>query len=529
MARRQASAAVARTRSTALRRSEERLRLATEASGIYSWEIDLRAQTVTYSDNVSDVTGRHPRDLAEAADTVHPNDRGLILTAFDQALASGHHIDYQVRALAPGNVYGWYHVTGIVLRDRAGAPLRAVGISQNVTAAKRAELALREREERLRFLVESVKDYAIYTVDPEGFVTSWNDGAIQMSGHTSNDVLGQPMAAFYRPHEVAAGAPQNDLRRAMATGRSEQECWRVRRDGTLLWVNEIITPLRAGGGRHLGFTVISRDLTERKRLEDALRQAYELLEQRVRERTGELGRVNVALSAENRERRAGEAAIKALFERLVSVQEEERRHIARELHDHLGQQLTALRMHIEAIRMSSVGDASLARQLEKTQQLAEELDRSIDFLTSNLRPSVLDHVGLPASLDSLVSAWSDRFGLDASFQSTGLTTPQLDEGIASNLYRITQEALHNIVKHAHAKSTSVMLEHGEHELTLTIADDGCGFDVTDDRERPAPGLGLVNMRERAFLAGGLIDLDTAPGRGTTIVVRVPIKKASPPA
>jgi PAS domain S-box-containing protein len=382
----------------------------------------------------------------------------------------------------------------------------------------RAEATLRESEERLRVLVQSVKDYAIFTLDPVGRVTSWNEGAHRLKGYTAHEILGQSISRFYQPDD--AHIPDLDMQRALTMGRSEDESWRVRKDGSRFWANQIMTPLRSSDGRHLGFTTISRDLTERKVFEDALRRAHDELEQRVQDRIADLARANALLQNEVAERRAAEAQIKALFERLVSIQEEERRRIARNIHDQLGQQMTALRMNLEALRMWADRDPPHLEQTQRAQRLAEELDRSIDFLTWELRPAALDHLGLPAALQRLLSGWSEQFGIAVEFdlpETSGLRLPRDAE---ANLYRLVQEALHNIVKHAAATHVTVLLEQRDQQVVLVVDDNGRGFVLSEAQQRPDGGLGLVSMRERALLAGGVLQIETASGRGTTISVRI---------
>jgi PAS domain S-box-containing protein len=385
-----------------------------------------------------------------------------------------------------------------------------------------AEAALRGSEERQRLMIESIKDYAIFTIDPVGLITSWNEGARRLKGYSAEEVIGRPLAMFYLPED--AGKPEREMQLALTAGRSEDESWRVRKDGSLLWVNEIMTPLRGADSRHLGFSKISRDLTERKAFEDALRGAHSELEQRVLERTSDLQRANTKLQQEILERRAAEAQIKSLFERMVSIQEEERRRIAREIHDHLGQQLTALRMNIEVAHTRLDSDPVKLAQALRTAQLAEELDRSIDFLTWELRPAALDHLGLSAALQNLVTGWSERFSIAAEFDSAGMSGVRMAPDVESNLYRVAQEALHNILKHAEAAHVTVLLQRRDDELVLVIEDDGHGFALTPAPEHVQPGsggLGLLSMRERAVIMGGTLEIETAPGRGTSIFVRVP--------
>ena len=146
---------------------------------------------------------------------------------------------------------------------------------------------------------------------------------------------------------------------------------------------------------------------ERARAEAALKQANDALEQRVLDRTAQLAASNAALEREVREHRLAEQQIKALFRRLISTQEEERRRIARDIHDQVGQQMTALRLRLEALRARAGGDPTMGAQVEGAQRLAEELDQSIEFLTSQLRPSTLDNLGLAVSLRDLVHGWGE--------------------------------------------------------------------------------------------------------------------------
>jgi len=234
--------------------------------------------------------------------------------------------------------------------------------------------------------------------------------------------------------------------------------------------------------------------------EERLRRLNEQLEERVRERTGE---------------------ISDLFKRLISVQEEERERIARNIHDQLGQQMTALRMNLEALRRKARKSRGLADQMNRTERLAEELDQSIDFLTGDLRPAALDHLGLSAALRMLVAGWSNRFGIAAGFDVSGDDRTRLPREIEANLYRVAQEALHNVIKHAGATHVSVLLERNDEETVLVVEDDGRGFDSAI--RSPQGGLGLLSMRERATLAGGQFDLESRPSGGTAIFVRIPTK------
>ena len=184
--------------------------------------------------------------------------------------------------------------------------------------------------------------------------------------------------------------------------------------------------------------------------------------------------------------------------------------------------MTALRLRLEALRARAGGDPTMGAQVEGAQRLAEELDQSIDFLTSQLRPSTLDHLGLAVSLRDLVHGWAKRFGIPAEFE-TSAPDMRLADDVETNLYRIAQEALHNVVKHAQARNVSVLLSRRDHHAMLVIEDDGRGFQSGRPvAPQSASGFGLVSMRERATLVGGELEIDSTPGAGTSIFVRVPL-------
>lgn len=290
------------------------------------------------------------------------------------------------------------------------------------------------------------------------------------------------------------------------------------------WLPREIALLEAISERMWSAVARAHDEAALRKSEAALRRAHDGLESRVRQRTAELAHSNAALQEELRDRRAAEEQIKALFECLVTAQESERRRIARDIHDQLGQQLTALRLHLDALP-SFGDDPQRPTAVGRARALAEELDHSVDFLTWHLRPAALDHLGLSDALQQLVTGWSERFGIPAEYETTGSVDGRFPADVESNLYRIAQEALHNVYKHARAHQVHVRLEHRDSHSVLTIVDDGCGFGVPNLQRAPAPtGLGLVNMRERAALCGGELEI-TSTSSGTNVRVTRPAADA----
>jgi signal transduction histidine kinase len=211
---------------------------------------------------------------------------------------------------------------------------------------------------------------------------------------------------------------------------------------------------------------------------------------------------------------------KEILQKLVGAQEDERRRIARDLHDELGQQLTALRMKLERVRSLCEND-ELCAEIDETQIIARNIDEGVDFLAWELRPSVLDDLGLFAALTKYVKEWSHHSGVPAEFVNSGKNTTRFAPETETNLYRIVQEALNNTHKHAKATEASVILDKRGDSIILIIEDDGIGFNPEHKKTR-SKGLGLLGMKERATLIGGTVEIESAPKQGTTIYVLVPI-------
>jgi PAS domain S-box-containing protein len=218
------------------------------------------------------------------------------------------------------------------------------------------------------------------------------------------------------------------------------------------------------------------------------------------------------------ERRRVEAARDDL-RRLVRVQEDERRRIARELHDTVSQLLTALLLGIRAVRDAGPLSPLALTRLDDLQRVAHELGRSARNLAVRLRPTVLDDLGLEPALGQLVGEWSAQTGLAIDFQTAGLESARLPAEVETVLYRVVQEALTNVAKHARAQQVSVVVSRHNGYVTAVVEDDGVGF---DPKSAGSDRLGLIGMYERVALVGGELDIESTPGAGTTTIARVPV-------
>jgi PAS domain S-box-containing protein len=227
---------------------------------------------------------------------------------------------------------------------------------------------------------------------------------------------------------------------------------------------------------------------------------------------------------EARERERSERARTELLGRLVFAQEDERRRIAREMHDQFGEQLTALGLRIRALKEACSGRHDLSANIAALEDVAEQLDRDVDHLIWELRPTALDDLGLRAALANYIEDWSRRVQIPAELHSAGLSTERLASELETTLYRIAQEALNNIAKHAHARHVEIILERRTDQVLLIVEDDGIGFDAGETEEERR-GFGLLGMQERAALVGATVQIESALGEGTTIFVRTPTMPA----
>jgi signal transduction histidine kinase len=230
-----------------------------------------------------------------------------------------------------------------------------------------------------------------------------------------------------------------------------------------------------------------------------------------------------ALEQRELERNRASHKLQILSQRLVEVQETERRQIARELHDEIGQSLTVAEMNLQAALQSS-GQAALTRRLEDSIQAVERVLEQVHDLSLNLRPSMLDDLGLEAALRWYTNRQAALTGLRARFRAEPLPH-RLDPIIETECFRVAQEALTNVVRHSKAQTVGVELKRVDGELHLRVRDDGVGFDVKTLRDNAVRGasLGLLSMEERASLAGGGLQFNSSPGAGTEVHAWFPCK------
>ena len=389
--------------------------------------------------------------------------------------------------------------TGVVKFDHRDARL---AIAANITERKQMEEALRESDEKLRLLVGGVQEYAILMLDLEGRVTTWNEGAERIKGYRAEEIIGQHFSKFYTPEAAALGKPALELKKAAEQGRFEEEGWRVRKDGSRFWASVVVTPLRDRTGQLRGFAKVTRDITERKQIEEQLER-----------QRSELARSNTELIAANKELEAFSYSVSHdLRAPLRSID---------------GFSLALLEDYEE--KLDAEGKDNLHRVRAATQRMGVLIDDLLDL-------SRVTRAGMKVQKVDL-SAMGRAVAAELENSQPGRRTEfHIQEGLEahadSNLMRI---ALENLLENAWkftSKRESACIEFGQTNnngsRVYFVRDDGAGFDSAratrlfgafqrfhDKNDFPGTGVGLATVQRIVQRHGGRIWAESVPGKGAT--------------
>ena len=391
-------------------------------------------------------------------------------------------------------------------------------ITLDITERKQVEQALSDSEQRFRAIVNQATA-GIVRSDEEGRSIFVNQAFCKMLGFKESELLGKTVWAYTHPDDLEENRRLFD--RLMERGLPFQlEKRFIRWDGSILWVNVSAAPILDPVGRTQSAVSVVIDITERKRAEADLQQLNQQLENRVVERTAELQTANKALE-ESRGR------LQVLSQRLVEVQEQERHALARELHDRVGQSLTALNLNLTIIndQLSNQATSHVSNRLADSMKLVTEMIDIVRDVMADLRPVVLDEYGLVAALESYLGKFETRYGIQIVFDHSRRTLPRLGAAMEMTVLRIAQEALLNIARHSQANHVNLSVQCEGNTIILTIQDNGIGITSLEE-DNQLSGHGLMIMRERAEAVGGTLQVTSLPGKGTRIEAVLPISNSS---
>jgi len=368
-------------------------------------------------------------------------------------------------------------------RDQGGQPSHLIRVSQDISTTEEghAQAALRISEERYRELFENAKD-ALYVHDLSGRYTSFNRAAEELSGFSREEILGKHFSNFVAPGSLK-NARENLCKKLDLQGETTYEIELVRKDRSRVPV-EIISRLIYENGEPVGIQGVARDITDRKRAQESLLYSR----------------------------------------RLIEAQMAERQLIARELHDEMAQILTKVRMNLQSLQGPAPPGLQPA-QIDQSLTVVDEALKRVQELALNLRPSVVDNLGLNSALRWYVDRYCQRSGVVADLQSDLEEGRRLGVELETACFQIVQEALTNIARHARATHVLVRLRCVNGSLDLRVVDNGVGFNVDAVIRGASPdmALGLRLMQEVAIAARGHFQIESASMRGTEVRASFPLK------
>jgi PAS domain S-box-containing protein len=475
----------------ALRQREFDLAEAQRIAHIGSWVTDVATNAIRGSEElyrIFEVDGTFGDKNEIFWSMVHPDDRGRISQLIAEAETNGKPFEVEYRIKTRSGQQKHIRTVGHARTDAAGAVTARFGTSQDVTRQKEAEAALKQAEDRIRLVIDTIPTMA-WSVRPDGVVDFVNRRWLDYTGLTLEEEIKKPTASVH-PEDLPR-VVENWLASKAAGKLSEDEMRLRRADGQYRWFLIRTAPLRDEHGNIVKWFGSSSDIEDRKEAEEALRRSKQQL--------------------------------RALGRRVESLQEEDRKRIAREIHDDLGAKLTALKMDLQWLERKlgepdkRANNALLDRAVAAT-ELANEAILTVQRLARELRPDVLDKLGLAAAFQFAGRELGERTGIVCTIQVPAEELSATAEQ-ATALYRILQECLTNIVRHSRATRTDVQLSGDDRHLFMRVQDNGRGIEpaVIGDPQ----SLGLLGMRERVLLLGGEVSVKRAPEGGTVVAVLLP--------
>ncbi len=384
---------------------------------------------------------------------------------------------------------------------------RAAALIPEKQAPKKAEFRHEQTDQIFRLLVENVKDYAIFLLDPEGRVATWNQGAERIKGYKADEIIGEHFSRFYPKDARESKWPDRELQIASKEGRFSDEGYRVRKDGSTFWAYVVITALRTEDGELRGFSKVTRDLTEKRAMEERTRALNKELRARVTELLE--SQRQVELKTLELQRLSGE---------LLRVQDEERRRVARSLHDDLGQELVVLKLALDACSRSKDTSKNLISEAMATADSALQKVRSLSYL---LHPPLLDESGLLPALHWYFEGLQSRGQVRIAFEYRPILFPRLPRDIETAVFRVIQEALTNVYRHSGSQDARIELIQENGHVTVRIRDFGKGIPENSLGLTAIPGVGISGMRERMKQLNGDLRISRSEP-GTTVEATVPI-------
>ena len=508
----------------ALRKSEERFRLMVQNAheGIF---IASGGMFRFLNPRIVEIIGHSQEDLLSRPFTefIHPDDRAMVLQRHYRRI-QGENITsrYPFRMVDRNGNEKWVEIDS-ALTSWEGRPA-ALGFMADITERKLTEEALRQSEEKYRTIIENIEE-GYYEVDLAGTHVFANNSLCEILGYPHDELMGKNYHLYVEKKNRARTYQVFHKVYKTGTPATASDWTIVRREGSKRFVEVSASTILNSDGQGIGFRGIMRDVTERKLIEEELKKHRLHLKRMVEERTAELRKTNKQLRSEIAERKKAQKALahsekqlRLLSSQLLRAQEKERKRVAQELHDGIGQQLTAIKFRLEqAIGQadeSPTGAESLAPIVPMIQNAIKEVRR----ISMDLRPATLDQVGILATIAWLCREFQASFLNIRVEKQIGLEEEDVSEPLKIVIFRVLQEALNNVGKHSNADFVRICLEKRTGAIELTVQDNGVGFHRDDESTAAGDrrGFGLASMRERTEFSGGSFAIEAHEPTGAVL-------------
>lgn len=425
-------------------------------------------------------------------DITHPDDLATNLRLRDYLLA-GRIPSFQTekRYLHKDGRTVWGLLAATAVHDKDGRPLYSIAQILDIDPQKRAEQSLRESETRFRAIFDNANT-GIAATDERGTVRYFNEAFRTMLGYDAETLQRMNFADFTHPDDIAGEQRILDEIRAGRREHYRLEKRYVRQDKSIVWIDLSSATIRDAEGRILNFIAVVHDITESKKAELALTQSRQKL--------------------------------RALAAHQTGLLEEDRKHVAREIHDELGQLLTALKMDLSLLRMQLGDNLPLREKTEAMGQLVDKTMAVVRHVATNLRPAAID-LGLLPAIEWLAEDFAARWEIECTVRCDSGDIA-LNDMLATTVFRVVQESLTNIARHAAASVVSITLHRDHRVLYVVVRDNGKGFDTAAVGRKKA--FGFFGMRERVLSVGGSATVESTPGMGTTVSITLPMRSDDNP-
>jgi PAS domain S-box-containing protein len=482
----------------AMRQSEALLNATQRLTKVGGWEWDVEKQEMFWTEETYRIHDFVPGELAlgsaehiaRSLACYRPEDRPLVLKVFQNCAEAGQPYDLELPFTTATGRRLWVRTTAEAVLDK-GKIVKVVGNLMDITDRRRVEHSLRESEERFRILFEQA-GVGVAIIDTlTGRFVQVNQKYCDIVGYSLEEMQQTTFMAITHPDDLEGDWGQMQQLREGAIRGFTMEKRYFHKTGRLVWVNLTVSPLWRVGEPTLFHVAAVEDITERKSAEAALRKSQE-----------ELNR---------------------LYQQVRSAREQERKRIAREIHDELGQNLTVLKIDLAWLeKRLPAGSNPLGIKIAAMNHILEATLQTVQRVSAELRPGILDALGLAAAVDWYVRDFEKR----AEIQCDLAIEPyeiNADPAMATDIFRILQEALTNVTRHSQANWARVHLKQTPEGILLAVSDNGIG--ISEQQSSNPTSLGLLGMRERVATLGGSLEITGLPGEGTTVRISIPAKEA----